>query len=67
MADKKINIMLGINADVTQAKKNLQELQKSLATITNNQTDITMTQELKEASAEATKLRAILSSSTTNT
>ena len=65
MTNRRIDVTLGINADVTQAKKHLKELQTTLSTISNNQTSINMDDQLRAASAEATKLKAILATATT--
>lgn len=63
---KHLNISLGVTADTSKAKAQLQDLQNQLTKIINSPTSnkFTLTKDLKEASAAATELQAHLQRAT---
>ena len=66
MVNGRIDVTLGVKADVTQAKQNLKDLQSTLTQLSRNDNNINLADDLKTAQDEAAKLKAILSSSTTS-
>lgn len=66
MANGRVDVILGVKADVTQAKKNLKDLQNNLTNLINNEGNINLADDIRAAQNEASKLKAILSNSTSS-